>query len=100
MTYFVDIDGTICNNTDGKYDEAVPYKKRIEKINRLYDEGHTIIFWTARGATTGIDWAELTQRQLNEWGVKHHELKMGKPYYDLFIDDRNINAEEYFVDIS
>jgi len=35
-------------------------------------------------------------KQLKEWGCKFHELKMGKPAYDLFIDDKNINCETYF----
>ena len=32
------------------------------------------------------------------WGCKFHELKMGKPNYDLFIDDKNINCDTYFND--
>ena len=38
-------------------------------INKLYDEGHTVVYWTARGSTTGIDWGDLTQNQLKEWGL-------------------------------
>jgi len=70
--------------------------ERIEKINTLYDEGHTIVYWTARGSLTGIDWRELTEKQLKEWGVKYHDLKLDKPYYNLFIDDKNINSNNYF----
>jgi len=94
--YYVDVDGTICCNTQGKYDNAVPWMERIEKINKLYDEGHTVVYWTARGSNTGIDWTELTHKQLSEWGAKHHELKMWKPHYDIFIDDKNINSETFF----
>jgi uncharacterized HAD superfamily protein len=96
MIYYVDIDGTICNNTNGKYAEAKPLIEHIEKINRLYDEGHQIVYWTARGGTTGIDWTELTTKQLNEWGVKYHELKMWKPHYDLFICDKAISTDNFF----
>ena len=49
MTYVFDIDGTICSLTPSKYEEAEPFPERIEKINSLYDQGHTIIFQTARG---------------------------------------------------
>jgi len=56
----------------------------------------TIVYWTARGTKTGIDWYDATLKQFKEWGVKFHELKMGKPAYDLFVDDKNINAEDWF----
>ena len=104
MKIYVDIDDTICyydeiviTREKGKdYSSAKPYKERIEKINKLYDEGHEITYWTARGTMTGIKWFNVTLKQLKEWGCKFHELKMGKPYYDLFIDDKNINCDAYF----
>lgn len=91
MICYVDIDGVICTNTYGKYEEAIPILENIEKINRLYDEGNKIVFWTGRGTVTKIDWKELTEKQLKEWGVKYHELKFGKPKYDLLIDDKAID---------
>ena len=54
-TYCFDIDGTICTNTDGDYASAKPFESRINHINALYNAGHTISFFTARGSTTGID---------------------------------------------
>jgi len=96
MIYYVDIDGTICNNTFGNYREAIPIPENIHKINDLYAEGNTIIYWTARGSQTGIDWRPVTSFQLEKWGVKYHELKLGKPHYDLWIDDKSINAETFF----
>ena len=101
MKIFVDIDDTICYYNEefkGKmdYSKAIPYPKRINKINKLYNEGHKIIYWTARGTVTQKLWFNITYKQLKEWGCKFHELKMGKPSYDLFIDDKNINSEEYF----
>ncbi len=102
MKVYIDIDDTICyyENLDTKkkmeYDKALPYKNRIDKINKLYDEGHKIIYWTARGTVTQKLWFNITLQQLNKWGCKFHELKMGKPAYDLFIDDKNINSETYF----
>lgn len=96
MKYIVDIDGTICNNTGGNYENAQPYKDRIEKINNLYEAGNYIIYWTARGGNSGINWGSLTRKQLAEWGCKYDELNMKKPAYDLWIDDKAINSEEYF----
>lgn len=96
MRYIVDIDGTICNTPNGTYLSSKPIAKNIRKINQLYEEGHEIIYWTARGGNSGIDWSDLTRHQLENWGCKFHELRMGKPVYDIWIDDKAINAEEYF----
>ena len=97
MIIFVDIDETICYyNNERRYDLAHPYYDRIEKINMLFDEGNTIIYWTARGTLTQQNWFQVTFEQLNRWNCKFHELRMGKPSYDLFIDDKNINSETYF----
>ena len=51
--------------------------------------------WTARGTTTGVDWRAITEDQFTRWGVKYHDLKFGKPYYDLFIDDKNMNTRNW-----
>ncbi|MDF1666254.1 MAG: hypothetical protein P1V97_31180 [Planctomycetota bacterium] len=98
MIIYVDIDHTICTTPGTDYEEAKPYSQRIQKINKLYDEGHQIVYWTARGTGSGIDWREVTEKQLLQWGVKYHEFKLGKPVYDLFIDDKNINSNTYFAD--
>ena len=97
MKYVVDIDGTICKE-EGKVIGRKPYKDRIEKINKLFDEGHKIVYWTARGSVTQRLWFNITYEQLKSWGCKFHELRMGKPAYDLFIDDKNINSNKYFND--
>lgn len=88
MTYIVDIDNTICFTEGSDYINSEPYPIRIDKINELYDEGHEIIYWTARGGNSGIDWTELTTKQLKEWKCKYHELRMWKPKYDVWIDDK------------
>jgi hypothetical protein len=90
MKIFVDIDGIICNNTYGKYKEAEPIFENIKKINKKYDEGNEIILWTARGATTGIDWKKLTKDQMKKWNVKYHSLCFKKPEYDIIIDDKAV----------
>lgn len=99
MIIYVDIDDTICKaSPDLDYTKSTPIKERISKINALFDEGHTIIYWTARGTVSGLDWTNVTTKQFEEWGVKYHQLKMKKPAYDLFIDDKNINSERFFAD--
>ncbi len=91
-TIRVDVDGVLCTNTDGQYARAVPLRGNIDKINAAYDEGHLIVIWTARGTTTGIDWRALTEGQLKRWGVRYHALEMGKPHYDILIDDKAVSS--------
>lgn len=91
---YVDIDGTICTLVKD-YNYAEPIREHIDKINKLYDEGNQIIYYTARGQVTKRDWSDLTLKQLNEWGCKFHELIMNKkPHYDLYICDKSIRIEE------
>ena len=103
MIIYVDIDDTIAKYTDenkGQYDKAEPIPERIKIINELYDEDNTIVYWTARGTMSGINWFKITYDQLIRWGCKFHELRMNKPVYDIFIDDKNINSNRFFEDLS
>ena len=77
------------------YPNAKPIAKNIAKVNDMYNSGHQITMWTARGTVTGIDWYQLTLTQLQSWGVKFHNLKMGKPAFDLFIDDKVLNTRRW-----
>ena len=96
MNIYVDIDETICfYDGEREYPNAVPNKENIAKINKLYDEGHEITYWTARGTVTGINWFDLTKEQLTKWGCKWHNLIVGiKPAYDLLICDKTKRIEE------
>ena len=96
MIIYIDIDETICiSPPDRNYPKAIPIEENIKKANDLYDAGNTIIYWTARGTGSGIDWEEATRKQFAKWGVKYHDLKFGKPIYDLFIDDKNMNTQDW-----
>ena len=99
MKYMIDVDGTICNNTNGDYQRAVPFMGRIAHFNKLFDQGHEIHYWTARGGNSGIDWTTLTRQQFANWQVKYTTLKLSKPVYDIWIDDKAINVETYFEDL-
>ncbi len=92
MRYAFDIDGTLCKTKGTDYPNAVPIEKAIKEVNRLYDAGNAITIWTGRGGISKIDWSDLTKKQLKEWGVKYHELRMDKVPYDLMIDDCAIDA--------
>jgi len=98
MKYVIDIDGTICEEV-GAVIGRKPYKDRIEKINKLYGDGHTIIYITARGLKSGrgeIHYRPITEQQLKEWGCKYHGLEFKSNDADVFVDDRAINSEDFF----
>jgi SAM-dependent methyltransferase len=94
-TFCFDIDGTLCDNTWGEYEKAEPIQDMIVQVNGLYDAGHTVILFTARGGTTGVDWRPLTEAQMVLWGVRYHTLQFGKPQADVYIDDRAMSLEEW-----
>ena len=95
-TYVFDIDGTLVTQDGSNYPTAKPIKNAIDKLNTLYDEGHHIILMTARGSVSGIDHTEFTQKQMNEFGIKHHRLIMNqKPPADFYIDDKALNVFDW-----
>jgi len=99
-SYGFDIDGTITVfDTKGDYEESIPNYNMIEKINKLYDEGHYITITTSRGHSRGTRkiLMELAEKQLERWGVKYHRL-LEKPYYDLLVDDATATPEEFIND--
>lgn len=101
MIFYVDIDDTICttplDDTGARdYINSQPIPCRISKINSLFDEGHEIHYWTARGSSSGIKWDSFTKTQLKSWGCKYHSYQSGKPSYDVFIDDKAINDKDFF----
>ena len=94
-TYCFDIDGTLCNQEESDYSLARPFRGRIESVNSLFDEGHRIVLFTARGSKSGIDWREVTMTQLEKWGLRYHELILGKPHADIYIDDKSIHPDRF-----
>ncbi len=102
----IDIDETICFYSEKRrYDLAEPSHENIAKINKLYDEGWHIVYWTARGGSeksrkNGKCYYDFTWKQLESWGCKFHDLSTGtkgqyqKPPYDLVVDDKAKRIEE------
>ena len=95
----VDIDETICfYSGTRRYDLSEPSFENISKINKLYDTGWKVVYWTARGSVSGKNYSEHTKNQLEEWGCKYHDLRVGtKPHYDLFICDSNLLRAFNFI---
>ena len=103
-TYVFDIDGTFCKSEGSDYVNSVPLQTRVDKVNKLYEEGHTIIMMTARGmGRTNQNELEsyrllyhFTYQQISFWGVKFHKLMLGKPAADYYVDDKAINDKDFF----
>lgn len=93
--YIIDIDGTICTKTKSDYISCEPITENIDIFNRLFEHGHEVHYWTARGALSGKKWDELTIKQLDSWNVKYNSINMGKPHYDVWIDDKAINSRVF-----
>ena len=99
MVYCFDLDGTLCNTDDNNYKDSTPKKKRIEIVNTLYEDGHTILIDTARGCVSGKNYFFFTIDQLKLWGVKFHTLRTGVTFgADIFIDDKGIQDQRFFKD--
>ena len=102
MIYVVDLDHTLCDTVQGpdgrwKYFEAPPIQSRIDVVNKLWEDGNTIIIETARGCRTKINHYEETFNQLRSWGLKFHTLRTGVKFgADVYIDDKAINSEDFF----
>ncbi len=77
--YMIDIDGTICddipNEEPGRMATANVYPDALETLNRWYDEGHIITFFTSRVEEN----REVTEAWLAKHGFKYHGILFGKP---------------------
>jgi hypothetical protein len=98
--FLIDIDGTICddimNEDSHLYPDANVYPKALEIINKWYDEGNVITFFTARETKD----REVTIQWLDKHGFKYHGLVMDKPRIQddqeyVWIDNRKVRAVTY-----
>jgi hypothetical protein len=77
--YLIDIDGTICDDIPNEEPERMPhaqvYPDALEIVNKWFEEGHIIYFFTSRTE----DMRAVTEEWLNKNGFKYHGMIMGKP---------------------
>ena len=100
-----DIDNTICRTVGSNYKNSKPIIKNIKYINHLYNKGFIIKIITARYMGRNNDnkiraekmAKRLTLEQLRKWKVKFHKLYFGKPSYDLYVDDKNLNFKKNWL---
>ena len=99
--FLIDIDGTICDDIKNEdshlYLHAKPIEGSIEQINKWYDEGHNITFFTAREEKD----REVTILWLQKYSFKFHNLIMEKPRCKndddeyIWIDNRPVKGVIY-----
>lgn len=102
MKYVFDIDNTITVwNSDRDYENFKADEVMVKNINNLYDQGHTIVLFTARGMTSvgpGRIASEIIPplvKNLEKIGLKYHELITHKPSYDWIIDDKAMTPAQF-----
>ncbi len=77
--YLIDIDGTICKDIPNEEPERMAtaelYPDALETVNKWFEEGHIITFFTSRIE----EHREVTEQWLRDNGFQYHGLLMGKP---------------------
>lgn len=95
--YLIDIDGTVCDDIPNEEPERMKTANEIvgakDFINKLYDEGHVITFFTSRTS----DHKKVTEDWLKSHGFKYHGVLFGKPRGGNYhwIDDRYVQATTF-----
>ena len=98
--FLIDIDGTICDDIKNEeshlYPTAKCYPDALRIINKWYDEGNVITFFTARESKD----RDVTETWLSDNGFKCHGLVMDKPRIKdeqeyIWIDNRKVRAVTY-----
>ena len=95
--YLIDIDGTICDDIPNEQPERMAtaelYPDALVTLNKWYDEGHIITFFTARIE----EHREVTEIWLKKHGFKYHGMLMGKPRGGNYhwIDNHLVRATRY-----
>jgi uncharacterized HAD superfamily protein len=95
--YLIDIDGTICDDIPNEEPErmltAEVYPDALETLNKWFDEGHIITFFTSRTE----EHREYTVIWLDKHGFKYHGLLMGKPRGGNYhwIDNHMVRATQF-----
>jgi hypothetical protein len=96
MQIIIDLDGTICSE-EKTYSRSLakPKANAVDSVNALYDAGNVIIIYSAR---TWMEY-EMTVDWLKKNGIKYHQLFMGKPVGDVWIDDRALPFTDNWAEI-
>ncbi len=99
LIYCFDLDNVLCKTFGNNYKKSKPIKKNIKVLNILKNNGHYIKIFTSRFMGRNNEnkklakkqGYEFTKNQLKKWKVSYDELILGKPSYDIFVDDKNLS---------
>ena len=92
MQIIIDLDGTICTEEKTYSRSLAKVKKGAAKaIEELYNNGHIIIIYSSR---TWMEY-EMTVAWLKKNKIKYHQLVLGKPVGDVWIDDRAYTFDKW-----
>jgi len=95
--YLIDIDGTITDDVPNEEPERMstcePYPDALDILNKWYDQGHIITFFTSRTEAH----REITETWLKKHGFKYHGLLVGKPRGGNYhwIDNHMVRATKF-----
>ena len=95
--YLIDIDGTITEDVPNEEPERMvtcaPFPDALETLNKWYDQGHIICFFTSRTE----EHREVTETWLRKHDFKYHSLLMGKPRGGNYhwIDNHMVKATRF-----
>lgn len=95
--FLIDIDGTVTEDVPNEEPERMkscePFYDALEMVNKWYDEGHIITFFTSRTE----DLREITEEWLQRHGFKYHGMLMNKPRGGNYhwIDNHIVRATRY-----
>jgi len=103
--YLIDIDGTITEDVPNEEPERMatckPFPDALETLNKWYDKGHIITFFTSRT----LEHKKVTEEWLDKHGFKYHGVLYGKPRGGNYhwIDNHIVRATKYkgkFTDLT
>ena len=95
--YLIDIDGTITEDVPNEEPErmvtCLPFPDALQTLNRWYEQGHIICFFTSRTE----EHRDFTEKWLKRHGFNYHSLLMGKPRGGNYhwIDNHLVKATRY-----
>tara|TARA_B110000977_G_scaffold199477_1_gene286986 strand:- start:2978 stop:3328 length:351 start_codon:yes stop_codon:yes gene_type:complete len=93
-----DLDNVLCKTRKSDYIKSKPLKRNIDLVNDLFNSGFYIKIFTARYMGRNNDnrlkaikqAKKITEIQLKKWKINYHKLILGKPSFDIYVDDKSL----------
>tara|TARA_B110000114_G_C14743326_1_gene257983 strand:- start:138 stop:488 length:351 start_codon:yes stop_codon:yes gene_type:complete len=100
-----DLDNVLCKTRKSNYIKSIPLKKNINLVNDLFNSGFYIKIFTARYMGRNNDnrlkaikqAKKITEIQLKKWKINYHKLILGKPSFDIYVDDKSLFYDKNWV---